>query len=110
MIAVAAPFLEAHACGVTVRLRVQPAARRDAISGAQERSDGRIALKVQVTAPPEGGKANEALIKLLAKSWRIPKSRLSVVAGASARDKLLLVEGETEALREDLGLWWKEAG
>ena len=109
MSAVAPPFLEAHACGVAVRLRVQPAAARSGIAGQHERSDGRVALKIQVTAPPEGGKANSAVIKLLAKSWRIPKSRLTVIAGASARDKLLLVEGETEALRDGLSLWWKEA-
>ncbi len=103
------PFLEPHACGVIVRLRVKAAAARNAVAGLQDRTDGRVALKVQVTAPPEGGKANQAVLGLLSKSWRLPRSRLSLVSGASARDKALLVEGDTEALRKDLGLWWKVA-
>lgn len=104
------PFLDTHPKGVTLRLRTQPGAGRNAVAGLQARADGGQALKVQVTSPAEGGKANEALIKLLAKSWHLPKSRLSLIAGQSARDKLLLIEGESDTLRRHLALWWKEAG
>ena len=51
-----------------------------------------------VTASPEGGRANEAVIALLAKAWRVPKTSITVVAGATARRKTVLVAGETRDL------------
>jgi uncharacterized protein YggU (UPF0235/DUF167 family) len=53
---------------------------------------------VAVTASPEGGRANEAVIALLAKAWRVPKTSITVVAGATARRKTVLVAGETRDL------------
>ena len=61
-------------------------------------ADGGVALKAAVTAPPEDGKANAALVALLAKAWRVPKSAISVIAGASDRRKTLLVEGDPTLL------------
>ena len=51
--------------------------------------DGQI--RVSVTAAPEGGKANAAVQKLLAKAMGVPKSRLKLIRGATARDKLFSV-------------------
>lgn len=76
-------------------IRVQTRAHRDEIAG--ERAG---ALLVRVTAPPIEGRANDALCKLVAKRLEIAPRRVSVVRGATARDKLLEVEGmEPEELR-----------
>ena len=71
-----------------VRVRLQPRAARDAIAG--ERAG---ALVVRVTAPPVEGRANDALCRLLAKAAGVAPSRVAVVRGASARDKVVRVEG-----------------
>jgi uncharacterized protein len=71
-----------------IAVRVQPRARRDELAGER---DG--ALLVRVTAPPVEGHANEAVRKLLAKRLRIAPGRVSVVRGASGRDKLVEVQG-----------------
>ena len=83
---------------ILLPVRLTPSARRNAIAGIAEDADGTRRLKVSVTAIPEGGKANAALIKLLAKSWRLPKSAISIKSGASARTKTLLVEGSPGVL------------
>jgi uncharacterized protein (TIGR00251 family) len=81
-----------------LRVRVQPRARRDEVSG--ERAG---AVLVRVTAPPVGGKANEALRRLVAKRVGVPPSRVSIVRGMGSRDKVVAVEGvATEALRRAL--------
>lgn len=53
-------------------------------------------LKVRVTAPPLKGKANEALIKLLAKTLGLPKNQLEIVSGRRARRKMVRVQGIDE--------------
>ena len=88
--------------GLRVLIRVQPGARRPGIEGPVALADGRVALKVRVSAPPEGGKANAAAVKLLAKAWRLPKSGLGIVAGHGARLKTVLVAGDPEVLKERL--------
>jgi uncharacterized protein YggU (UPF0235/DUF167 family) len=60
---------------------------------------------IRVTAPPVDGKANDALCRLVAKAAGVPPSRVSVVRGRSARDKVVRVEGvEIDALRAALGV------
>jgi uncharacterized protein YggU (UPF0235/DUF167 family) len=62
------------------------------------------AVVIRVTAPPVDGKANAALCALVAKRAGVPPSRVQVVRGAAARDKVVRVEGiELAALREALG-------
>ena len=48
-------------------------------------------LHLRVTAPPEGGKANAAVVALVAKSLRVPPSGVSIVKGLASRDKVLRV-------------------
>jgi uncharacterized protein (TIGR00251 family) len=73
--------------GSALAVRVTPRASRNEI--VEVLSDGTV--KVHLTAPPVEGKANEALLKFLAKILDVPRSRLEVVAGAGSRDKLISV-------------------
>jgi uncharacterized protein (TIGR00251 family) len=94
----AKPFVEVVPGGVRVHLRVTPRASRTAIQGPMDGPEGRQLLKVAVTAVPEDGKANEAVLKLLSKAWRLPKSTLTIVAGLTDRSKVVAVAGEADAL------------
>lgn len=98
------PFLRRGPSGVTVALRVQPRARRTAleISGA--------ALKATVTAPPEDGRANAAVIALLAESWRLPKSAFAVVKGVAAREKTVSVAGDPIVVAGRIEEWVRRHG
>ena len=66
------------------------------------------ALKLRVTAPPEAGKANAAVLKLLAKAWGLPKGDLEIVSGAAERTKTLLIHGDPAALGSRLEAWRRE--
>ena len=66
-------------------MRVRPGARRQSVVRGD---DG---LTVQVTAAPEGGKANRAVRDLLARALGIAKTRLTLVRGETARDKVFRV-------------------
>lgn len=72
--------------GAELRVRVTPRAAR---AGVQLRADGGIA--VRVTAPPEDGRANRDATRLLAGALGIAKTRLTLLRGATARDKLFRV-------------------
>ena len=81
-------------------VRLQPRARRDEIVGER---DGRVV--VRVTAPPVDGKANDALCRLIAKAAGVAPSRVAVVKGHTAREKVVRVEGiDGERLRAALGV------
>ncbi|AWI84480.1 hypothetical protein CEW88_12780 [Alloyangia pacifica] len=73
--------------GTVLELRVTPKASRNEI----REEEGQI--RVYVTTVPENGKANEAVIKLLSKALGVPKSRLTLIRGATSRDKAFRVEG-----------------
>jgi uncharacterized protein len=75
-----------------LRVRVTPRAARNELAGER---DG--ALLVRVTAPPEGGRANTAVCRVIAKALRIAPTRVSVARGAGSRDKLIRVEGLEQA-------------
>lgn len=100
----ASPFATVPA-GVRLRMRVQPRARRSAVVGLVAEADGGAALKVAVTAAPKDGKANAAVITLLAAELGLAKSALAVVAGAADRRKTLLIAGEPQALLARLNDW-----
>ncbi|MCZ3375936.1 DUF167 domain-containing protein [Rhizobium sp. AG207R] len=87
---------------VRLSVRLTPNGGRDAIDGLETGADGECYLKARVSAAPEKGKANKALIALLSKSLGIPKSTLSIVSGDTARKKILRIEGEPEDLMKKL--------
>lgn len=76
-----------------LHLRVTPNAGRDAIDGVEQRDDGTSVLRIRVSAVPDRGRANAAVIALLAKALGVPKSSLSVVSGDTSRFKTLLIAG-----------------
>lgn len=77
--------------GALIVLRVTPNAGRDRIEGPVALADGTRVLKIRIAAPPRDGRANDAVIALLAKSAGQPRSAFSVKAGATARTKTILL-------------------
>jgi uncharacterized protein len=88
----ASPFAAARE-GVRLRVRLTPRASANRVVGLVAEADGGVALKIMVTAAAEDGKANAALVALLARSWQLAKSDIAVVAGATDRRKILLLAG-----------------
>jgi hypothetical protein len=84
--------------GLEVTLQVQPGAKADAIEGCVDTGDGGTALKVRLKAPPADGKANAALVKLLAKRWGVAKSDVALLQGAAGRRKRLRLGGDPAVL------------
>ena len=89
-------------------LRVTPKSASDALSGLHEGAGGKVSLAVKVRAQPEQGKANKAVIQLLATSIGMPKSRLSVVSGAAERNKTVLIAGDAADISERLAAITKQ--
>lgn len=87
-------------------LRVTPNASVDRIEGIVLRSESQPALKLKVSAIADKGKANAAVVKLLAKTWGIPRSNLSIVSGDKDRNKTLLVEGDPQECLDVLSDWF----
>jgi uncharacterized protein (TIGR00251 family) len=75
-----------------ILIKAHPGARRSEVAGRR----GDI-LQVRVTAPPEGGKANEAVRETLAEALGIARSRIAIVRGAASRQKVVQIEGMSEA-------------
>ena len=93
--------IRACADGVLVALKVTPKSGANRIEGLVADGEG-VRLRLRVTAAPEKGKANEAVVKLLAKAWGLPKSTLSIASCETAPLKMLLVKGDASALQADI--------
>jgi uncharacterized protein (TIGR00251 family) len=78
--------LNEKAGAVTIRVRVQPRARRTEIVGEL---DG--AIKLKIAAPPVEGKANEECRRYLAKLLKVSATSVEIIAGESSRDKVIRV-------------------
>jgi uncharacterized protein len=83
-------FARDVADGCTLSVRVHPGARKNAVSGVH---DG--AVEISLTTPPVDGRAHEALIAFVAEVLGIPRARVSLVAGATSRAKVLRVTGKS---------------
>jgi len=81
------PWVRAHPRGLQLRLRVQPGAKRSTVVGLHADR-----LKIAIAAPPVDGRANEALIRFLADSLDLRALSVQLTAGATARDKQVLIE------------------
>jgi uncharacterized protein len=80
--------IQETAAGLTFAIRVQPRAKRNAIIGELGG-----ALKVALTAPPVGGRANEACVELLAETLDVHRNCITLVSGQSSRNKVVRVKG-----------------
>jgi uncharacterized protein (TIGR00251 family) len=84
--------------GLLVSVRLTPKGGRDEIAGIEQRADGKALLKARVRAAASDGEANAALIRLLAGALNIAPRNVSLVAGAAARIKRLMIEGDAKKL------------
>ncbi|MBN4065002.1 DUF167 domain-containing protein [Dehalococcoides mccartyi] len=74
-----------------ITVRLQPRASRDEVVGFNEQG----VLRVRVKAPPVDGAANLALVQLLAKTLGVPKANVSLITGATSRNKIVEISGLT---------------
>jgi uncharacterized protein YggU (UPF0235/DUF167 family) len=86
-----------------VTVRLTPRGRADRIEGLARLADGTPVVKASAGAPPEDGRANEALLRLLAAEWGLARRDLAIVAGARSRNKSVHVAGDSAALLARLG-------
>ena len=82
---------------VTLAVHVQPRARKSEVAGIHG-----DALKVRVTAPPQGGRANDEVIRVLADALGVPRSAVEILAGHTSRRKRVRVRGVTAEQVADL--------
>lgn len=94
--------------GLLVDLRVTPNGGGNRIDGLARDASGRLFLKVRVSAAPEKGKANAAVIKLLSKEWGVSKSACAIVAGELDRNKVLAISGDGKKLQVAIAAWFEE--
>jgi uncharacterized protein (TIGR00251 family) len=78
--------------GATFRIKVQPRAKKNAITGEVGE-----ALKLALTAPPVEGRANEACVAFFAELLNVPRSSVTIAAGLSSRNKVIQVAGLSAA-------------
>ncbi len=90
MVTKGAPTIREEA--VTIEVRVVPRASRDAVAGFAGR-----AVRVRLTAPPLENRANEALVRFLAQTLDVPRSRVEIVAGSKGRNKIVRIAGLSRA-------------
>jgi uncharacterized protein (TIGR00251 family) len=81
-------YLQSHNDGVIVAVRVTPKSSQSKIIGPHGDE-----LKITLNAPPVDGKANKELIRLLSKTFHIPKTEIHIVSGETSRSKKLLLSG-----------------
>ena len=85
-----------------LKVRLTPKGGRDAIEGWWSGDSSNPALKARVAAPPEGGKANAALIELIARTLKVRKSDVRIASGLASRTKTVEIEGEDSTLSQRL--------
>ena len=92
---------------ISFAVRVTPRSGRDEVIGRKTLEDATEVVCVRVTAPPDGGKANKAVCKLIASSLGCPKTAVQVLSGHTARRKQLGVDANvlSERVYQD---WLKE--
>ncbi len=87
--------------GITLRIRANPRSARNAIKGIIALPDG-PALIIAITAPPADGAANAAIIHMLSKTLKLPKSAVRIISGDTARIKRVAVTGDGNVLASSL--------
>ncbi|MCQ0989062.1 DUF167 family protein [Jiella marina] len=91
-------YLQPSGEDLLLYVRLTPRSSRDAVEGPVADAAGSVRLAVRVSAVPESGKANKALIALVAKTLKLPKSAIAITSGETARQKTLCISGEAANL------------
>jgi uncharacterized protein len=81
-----------------VAIRLRPGAKADRLVAVAPGAGGRQELVASVTEPPQNGRANEALLRLLASVWRLPPRDLRIVTGSAGRHKMVQITGDPQQL------------
>jgi uncharacterized protein (TIGR00251 family) len=89
--------------GLKLAVRLTPGAKADRVLGVAATAEGNRVVRASVTATPEDGRANEALLQLLARVWQLSRCDLAIVAGATSRHKTVSVVGDPRQLAGRLG-------
>ena len=82
--------------GTRITVRVTPKAQADRLDGWGADADGAPVLRLRVRAVPDKGRANKAVIALMARATGLPKSAVSIIAGATSRTKTVSLEAPPE--------------
>lgn len=93
---------QAEAEGLMLWLRLTPKAETDALDGIELLSDGRAVIKARVRAVPEDGRANAALIDLMARFLHIPKKFIVIRSGETSRLKKIFLAGDAAQFQNKL--------
>lgn len=94
------PIRHDHTAALLLPIKAVPGAKRDEIAGQLGQR-----LKVRISAPPEQGKANKAITRLIAKSLGLRHRDITIAEGQTSPEKLLRIEGIDEPmLRQRLGV------
>ena len=88
--------------GLTLHLRVTPNAGRDRVDGFETRANDDVVRRLRVAAAPDKGKANQAVIALLARALDVPRSAVTLLRGDTARLKTVHVAGDARLLAQRL--------
>jgi uncharacterized protein (TIGR00251 family) len=97
-------FFRADSSGLVLALRVSPKSSRDQVLGPMDLPGGQ-SLKVAVSAPPDRGRANDAVCALLADEFAVAKGAVHVVAGETDRHKKVRVLGNPSLLAQIAQRW-----
>ena len=87
---------------IRLAVRLTPNGGRDAVDGIEADANGDTRLKIRVSAVPEKGKANKAMIAALAKMLGVSKSSVELLSGDTARQKILRIDGDPEDIIQRL--------
>lgn len=97
--------------GLRIAIRVMPRAGVTRVDSVETDAQGRKFLRLRVKEAPDKGKANEAVVKLLSKEWKVPRSALEIVSGQADRNKIVALRGDPKVLAPAIGMWFaKQAG
>lgn len=91
-----------HDGHLRLAVRLTPNGGRDTLDGIEADANGELRLKMRVSAVPEKGKANKAMIAALSKLLGTPKSAFELLSGDTARQKILRIDGDPKDLIERL--------
>ncbi len=103
------PAWRREADGLRLFVRLTPKAALDRIDGVATLADGNEVLAIRVRAVPEDGKANTALLRLLAHEFDLPRSAMRVARGETARLKEVTIAGDPTALLDMAERLWPDS-